>query len=125
MSLKDLDKNLVWHPFSHYDPEGRNVVINKAEDEFLIDEEGNFYIDSVASWWVNLHGHGNPYIAQAIAKQARDLEHVIFAGFTHKPAVTLAQRLFGFASRKPGQNLFLRQRFHFNGDCPQVGHSTV
>ena len=59
----------------------------------LFDENGNSYIDAVSSWWVNLHGHGHPYIAEKIYKQALALEHVIFTHFTHEPAVTLAERI--------------------------------
>jgi adenosylmethionine-8-amino-7-oxononanoate aminotransferase len=59
----------------------------------LFDEEGNNYIDAIASWWVNLHGHANPYINDKITEQLNKLEHVIFSGFTHAPAVHLAERL--------------------------------
>lgn len=59
----------------------------------LIDEVGNQYIDAVSSWWVNLHGHAHPYIAEKIYRQALTLEQVIFAGFTHLPAIELAERL--------------------------------
>lgn len=93
MNVAQIDKENIWHPFSHYHPEKFNIVIDRAENEFLIDEKGNRYIDSVASWWVNLHGHSNALIAEAVARQASRLEHVIFAGFTHKPAVELSQRL--------------------------------
>ncbi|MCX7139275.1 MAG: aminotransferase class III-fold pyridoxal phosphate-dependent enzyme, partial [Proteobacteria bacterium] len=51
------------------------------------------YIDAIASWWVNLHGHSNVYMAQKVYEQALKLEQVIFAGFTHEPAIRLAQRL--------------------------------
>jgi adenosylmethionine-8-amino-7-oxononanoate aminotransferase len=50
-------------------------------------------LDAISSWWVNVHGHAHPYIAQKIFEQAQQLEHIIFAGFTHEPAVTLAERL--------------------------------
>jgi len=59
----------------------------------LYDEDGKKYIDAVSSWWVNIHGHANPYIAQKVAEQLLKLEHVIFAGFTHPTAVELAERL--------------------------------
>jgi len=59
----------------------------------LIDEEGNEYIDAISSWWVNIHGHAHPYIAKKVYQQALQLEHIIFAGFTHEPAVELAERL--------------------------------
>jgi adenosylmethionine-8-amino-7-oxononanoate aminotransferase len=69
------------------------VPITKGEGALLFDENGNTYIDAVSSWWVNLHGHGHPYIAEKIYKQALALEHVIFTHFTHEPAVTLAERI--------------------------------
>ncbi|HTK18665.1 MAG TPA: adenosylmethionine--8-amino-7-oxononanoate transaminase, partial [Mucilaginibacter sp.] len=59
----------------------------------LYDENGKRYIDAVSSWWVNIHGHAHPYIAQKVAEQLNKLEHVIFAGFTHEPAIELAERL--------------------------------
>ncbi len=66
----------------------------------LFDEEGNAYIDAVSSWWVNLHGHANPYIAEKLYRQALKLEQVIFTRFTHEPAVNLAERLLNIL---PGQ----------------------
>jgi adenosylmethionine-8-amino-7-oxononanoate aminotransferase len=72
-------------------PEAIGIV--KGEGIYLIDEEGNQYIDAISSWWVNLHGHSHPYIAQRLSKQLTELEHSIFAGFTHEPAVQLAERL--------------------------------
>lgn len=69
------------------------VPIAKAKNTLLYDIDGNSYIDAISSWWVTLHGHGNEYIAAKIYKQALQLEQVIFAGFTHEPAITLAKRL--------------------------------
>jgi len=69
------------------------VAVVKGEGSLLFDEEGKSYIDAISSWWVNLHGHGHPYIAEKLYKQALQLEQVIFAGFTHRPAVELAERL--------------------------------
>ena len=54
---------------------------------------GNKYIDAISSWWVNIHGHGNKYIAKKLYEQAKKLEQVIFAGFTHEPAVRLAEKI--------------------------------
>lgn len=65
----------------------------KGEGVYLYDESGKKYLDVVSSWWTNLHGHAHPHIVQAIAEQAAQLEHVIFAGFTHPAAATLAERL--------------------------------
>lgn len=69
------------------------VPVVKAEGVYLIDENGKKYIDAISSWWTNLHGHSHPYIAKKIYEQALQLEHVLFAGCTHEPAVQLAERL--------------------------------
>ncbi len=64
-----------------------------AKGPWLFDADGNRYLDGISSWWTNLFGHANPRIAAALADQARTLEHVIFAGFTHPAAVALAEEL--------------------------------
>ncbi|MDQ2753058.1 MAG: adenosylmethionine--8-amino-7-oxononanoate transaminase, partial [Bacteroidota bacterium] len=69
------------------------IAITSAKGTLLYDENNNTYIDAISSWWVTLHGHSHPYIAEKLYRQALQLEHVIFAGFTHKPAVELAERL--------------------------------
>jgi adenosylmethionine-8-amino-7-oxononanoate aminotransferase len=69
------------------------IPIVRGEGAYLFDEDGKKYIDAISSWWVNIHGHSHPYIAQKVAEQLIKLEHVIFAGFTHPGAVELAERL--------------------------------
>jgi adenosylmethionine-8-amino-7-oxononanoate aminotransferase len=69
------------------------IPIVKGEGSYLIDDQGNQYLDAISSWWVTTHGHAHPYIAKAIADQAAQLEHSIFAGFTHPKAIELAERL--------------------------------
>ncbi|GAB3936366.1 adenosylmethionine--8-amino-7-oxononanoate transaminase [Mucilaginibacter myungsuensis] len=69
------------------------IPIVRGDGALLFDENGKQYIDAVSSWWVNIHGHANKYIAERVAKQLLQLEHVIFAGFTHEPAIELAERL--------------------------------
>lgn len=69
------------------------IPVARAEGALLYDENYNSYIDAISSWWVNIHGHAHPYIAEKIYQQAQKLEHVIFTGFTHEPAVALAERL--------------------------------
>lgn len=93
MSIAERDKKYIWHPFTPQKSMTATVPIVKAKDSLLIDENGNEYIDAISSWWVTLHGHAHPYIAKKIYEQALCLEQVIFAGFTHKPAVQLAERL--------------------------------
>lgn len=69
------------------------IVISKAKDAILYTSTGHEIIDAISSWWVNIHGHSNEYIAKKIYEQAQTLEHCIFAGFTHNNAVTLAERI--------------------------------
>ena len=89
------DAESIWHPFTPLKGMEPPLTVTKAEGVYLHTEGGGQVIDAISSWWVNLHGHSHPRIAEAIAEQARTLEHVIFAGFTHPPAVTLAERLLG------------------------------
>jgi adenosylmethionine---8-amino-7-oxononanoate aminotransferase len=93
MNWIDRDKASIWHPFTPLEGVPDPLMVTKAEGVYLYTEEGKKIIDAVSSWWVNLHGHSHPSIAEAIAKQASSLEHVIFAGFTHKPAIELAEAL--------------------------------
>lgn len=89
----EIDKKNIWHPFTSLASEDQSIVITSGEGVYLITDDGRRIIDAVSSWWVNLHGHGNQFIAKAIARQASELEHVIFAGFTHKPAIDLSENL--------------------------------
>lgn len=91
--LKDRDKEVIWHPYTPMKLRPDAIGIVKGEGVYLEDEQGNRYIDAISSWWVNLHGHSHPYIAGKISEQLTTLEHCIFAGFTHEPAVRLAERL--------------------------------
>lgn len=93
MSLIERDKAVIWHPYTQMKTALPHVPIIRGEGACLYDEDGKRYIDAVSSWWVNIHGHANPYIGQKVAEQLLKLEHVIFAGFTHPAAVELAERL--------------------------------
>jgi adenosylmethionine---8-amino-7-oxononanoate aminotransferase len=93
MDLIARDRAFVWHPFTPQKDMANPIAITKANGTILYDEQGNTYIDAISSWWVTLHGHAHPYIAQKIYEQALQLEQVIFAGFTHAPAVDLAEKL--------------------------------
>ena len=92
---QERDLRHVWHPcsqmkdYEQFPP----IVIKRGEGVWLIDEHNNRYLDAVSSWWVNLFGHANPRISQALSEQSFILEHAIFANFTHDPAVTLAEKL--------------------------------
>ncbi|MBV6653274.1 MAG: aminotransferase class III-fold pyridoxal phosphate-dependent enzyme, partial [Mameliella sp.] len=93
MNLTERDSRHIWHPYTQMKTAAPPLPVVKAEGALLFDEEGRSYIDCVASWWVNLHGHSHPYIADKVHEQLLTLEHEIFAGFTHPPAVELAERL--------------------------------
>lgn len=96
MNFSERDSKVNWHPFSALNPDRKNIAIIKAEGIYLYDENGNKYIDAVASWWVNLHGHSHPHIVNTIKKQIEEIDHIIFAGFTHPKAVELSERLLKF-----------------------------
>lgn len=87
------DQSCVWHPFTQAQIEPPPIAILKGKGSYLYSEDGTAYLDAISSWWTNLHGHAHPYIAEKIAAQAMELEHVIFAGFTHPQAIVLAERL--------------------------------
>jgi len=96
---KDLKYN--WHPYTQmkdcqkYPP----LLIEKAKGIRLYDNKGNVYYDTISSWWCNIHGHNHPKIRQAINNQLKKLDHTLFAGFTHKPAIELAEELVTIAPK--------------------------
>src|SRR5690348_13526646 len=93
MNLSARDQKVIWHPFTQHQMSLLPMPITRGKGAYLFDEDNNRYLDLVSSWWVNLHGHGHPEIAKAIYEQALTLEHVIFSGFTHEPAVALAEKI--------------------------------
>ena len=93
MSLSQRDQQHNWHPYTQHKTSLPAVAIVKGEGALLWDEDGKEYIDAIASWWVNPYGHSNRYLADAIYKQLTTLEHVLFGGFTHEPAVVLSEKL--------------------------------
>lgn len=92
-SISLRDSRVIWHPYTPMKLWPEAIAIVRGEGAYLIDENGNRYLDAISSWWVNLHGHAHPYISQKVSEQLFSLEHCMFAGFTHEPAVTLAERL--------------------------------
>ncbi len=93
MGLVERDLAAIWHPYTQMQTALPPIPIVRGEGALLFSEDGKHYIDAVSSWWTNIHGHSHPHIAQKIYEQALQLEHVIFAGFTHPIAVELAERL--------------------------------
>lgn len=91
--ISEKDHAHLWHPYTQMQSAPAPIPIVRGEGVFLYTEDGRKLLDGISSWWVNIHGHSHPYLNEALARQARELEHVIFAGFTHRPAVELAERL--------------------------------
>jgi adenosylmethionine-8-amino-7-oxononanoate aminotransferase len=125
-TLTQRDRSVLWHPCTQMqDHEWLPLIpIRRGEGVWLEDYEGRRYIDAISSWWVNLFGHANPRIAAAIAEQANTLEHVLLAGFSHEPAIELAERLVALAppglsrcfyaeSGSAAVEIALKMSFHF------------
>lgn len=93
MNLVEKDSQYLWHPYTQHKTAALPIAIKRGEGALLWDENNKEYIDAIASWWVNPFGHSNKFIADAIYKQLTTLEHVLFGGFTHEPAVVLAEKL--------------------------------
>ena len=114
-ALRTRDLAAIWHPCTQMrDHAGADALpmtpIVRGEGAWLIDANGKRYLDAISSWWTNLFGHANPHIAAVVKDQLDTLEHVIFAGFTHEPAIQLAEQLLRIAP--PG---FSRVFFADNG----------
>ena len=93
MTLTKRDAESIWHPYTQQLNANTPIPIVRAEGCYLFDEENRRYIDAVSSWWVTLHGHSHPYIVEKVTQQLEKLDQVIFAGFTHEPAIALAEQL--------------------------------
>ena len=94
------DLAVLWHPCSQMQDHHRGeplIPIRRGRGVWLEAHDGRRYLDAISSWWTNLFGHGEPRIAAAIAAQAAELEHVLLAGFSHEPAIRLAEQLVALA----------------------------
>ena len=91
----ERDLKAVWHPCTQMKDHEHLPLIpfKRGKGVWLYDFDGNRYIDAVSSWWVNLFGHANPRINEAIRNQTEQLEHAMLAGFTHEPVISLSERL--------------------------------
>jgi len=99
-ALAARDLAALWHPCTQMKDHERDlplIPIRRGQGVWLEGHDGRRYLDAISSWWVNLFGHANPVIGAAVAKQLGELEHVIFAGFTHEPAVEVAETLLRLA----------------------------
>jgi adenosylmethionine-8-amino-7-oxononanoate aminotransferase len=93
MTLIDRDRAHVWHPYTQMLTRPDPLPIVRGEGVYLYTEDGRRLLDGTSSWWVNIHGHAHPRLNEALARQAHEIEHVIFANCTHRPGVELAERL--------------------------------
>jgi len=117
---RDRDLAVLWHPCTQMREHPHTlplVPIERGEGAWLIGRDGRRYLDAVSSWWTNLFGHAQPRIAQAIARQAGTLEQVILAGFSHAPAVELAERLLAIAPRQPDRAPLAKVFYADNGSA--------
>jgi adenosylmethionine-8-amino-7-oxononanoate aminotransferase len=132
--LKQRDLSVLWHPCTQMkDHEHYPLIpIERGEGVWLYDFDGRRYIDAISSWWVNIFGHANPTINAALAAQAGKLEHVIFAGFSHEPAIRLGERLVQLTPKGLDRVFFgengssaieiaLKMSFHFWKNSGQSG----
>ncbi len=91
--LINRDKKHLWHPLTQHQTAADPLAIVKAEGALLYDEEGNEYIDGIASWYTTMYGHSNDAIVAAMTKQMQQLDFVMFSGLTHQPAIELSEAL--------------------------------
>ncbi len=114
------DLAVLWHPCTQMreHPQALPLFpVARGEGAWLMGMDGRRVLDGVSSWWTNLHGHAEPRIADAIARQAHTLEQVILAGFSHAPAVELAERLLAVAPREAGRAPLAKVFYADNGSA--------
>ncbi len=91
--IVDRDLAVIWHPYTQMQNADLPLPIVRGEGAYLFTDTGKKLIDAISSWWVNIHGHAHPHIAKKVFEQLQTLEHAIFAGFTHLPAIELAEKI--------------------------------
>jgi len=99
MNLTRRDRQVLWHPYTQEKIAPPPIGIVRGRGVWLETEDGRKILDAISSWWVNIHGHAHPFLNEALARQANEIEHAMFAGFTHRPAVELAERLVAVLPR--------------------------
>jgi len=91
-TLEDLDRNVLWHPFTQMQ-EWEPLVIASGDGNYLVDTDGRRYLDGVSSLWCNVHGHRHPVLDRALREQVDRFAHSTFLGLTHEPGIRLAAAL--------------------------------
>lgn len=105
-SLLTRDAEYVWHPFTQHKTAGAPLPVQSAKGSLLHLADGSTLIDAISSWWTSLFGHGKSEIIDAIQQQAQELDHVIYAGCTHSPAVDTAEKLIELSKFENGKVFF-------------------
>lgn len=95
--LSRRDRQVNWHPYTQHQLDPEALPVLGASGATLTLEDGTEVLDAISSWWANLHGHGRTELVEAMSAQARELDHIMFAGFTHEPAVRLSEELLEMA----------------------------
>jgi adenosylmethionine-8-amino-7-oxononanoate aminotransferase len=135
MSNQDLlarSLQSIWHPCTQMKQHETFplIPIQRGEGVWLYDADGQRYLDGISSWWVNLFGHNNPRIKDAIKSQLDQLEHVMLAGFTHEPVVALSEKLseltglghaFYASDGASATEIALKMSFHYWRNSGQPG----
>ena len=103
--LVDRDLRVLWHPATHFADHERlpPLPVVSARGACLTLDDGRTILDAISSWWTCLHGHGHPAMVDAVSRQVQRLDHVMLAGFTHEPAVELAEMLLQAAPEGYGR----------------------
>ncbi|MDF1664722.1 MAG: adenosylmethionine--8-amino-7-oxononanoate transaminase [Planctomycetota bacterium] len=116
-SLIQRDAKYCWHPYTQHTLAAEPLPVVGAKGAWLELADGRRLLDGISSWWTNLHGHGHPSLVKALSQQAQTLDHVLFAGCTHEPAVSLSETLIGMteALSKNSKQKLSRVFFSDNG----------
>ena len=92
-SIQERDKKHLWHPLTQHKTHPDTLAIKNAKGAVIYDEQDKAYIDGIASWYTCMYGHCHDYIINKVTAQMQKLDHVVFSGFTHEPAVALSEAL--------------------------------
>lgn len=130
-NLIERDAQAVWHPFTQHGIEQTAIPISHAKDASLFTHDNFEIIDCISSWWTITHGHNNTAINRALHDQIEKISHVMFAGFTHEPAIELSERLLKITNQHFGKVFYadngssavevalkLAYQYHYNQDKP-------
>ncbi|WP_299207290.1 adenosylmethionine--8-amino-7-oxononanoate transaminase [uncultured Dokdonia sp.] len=93
MSISAIDQAHIWHPLTQHKTSSAPIPIVRAKGAVLYAEDGKEYIDGIASWYTSMYGHCHSYIIEQVTAQMNTLDQIVFTGFTHQPATTLAQKV--------------------------------